>query len=199
MLPARAQISPRMRWRNRRRVRRRVSGRSHSNYFRDYDPATGRYIQSDPLGLSGGSYSTFIYAQGNPLKYIDPDGLLSGVVASCVCSYMKSNGYQAWKAWKAALDNRKKPGPWNDPVLRSCENYLYAYSSVVDYGDRVWVVDGEVFGHDFLKSVPGVRDTSPPSAEARAAGYEGASDGAAHKDWKKECEGGCWFPTSKTR
>ncbi|WMD20197.1 RHS repeat-associated core domain-containing protein [Achromobacter seleniivolatilans] len=45
----------------------------HYNYFRDYDPDTGRYIQSDPVGLVGG-INTYGYAYGNPLKYVDPDG-----------------------------------------------------------------------------------------------------------------------------
>jgi RHS repeat-associated protein len=46
------------------------------NYFRDYDPATGRYVQSDPIGLKGG-INTFEYVQQNPLKYVDPQGLSS--------------------------------------------------------------------------------------------------------------------------
>jgi RHS repeat-associated protein len=84
LLPARALPSPRMHWRNRRCVRRRASGRSVYNYSRDYDPAVGRYVESDPIGLAGGSYSTYAYAGGNPVSFGDPSGLLFGNPAAWV-------------------------------------------------------------------------------------------------------------------
>ena len=45
----------------------------HYNYFRDYDPATGRYVEADPIGLKGG-VNVYAYALGNPVKYTDPKG-----------------------------------------------------------------------------------------------------------------------------
>jgi RHS repeat-associated protein len=46
----------------------------HYNYFRDYEPATGRYVQSDPIGLGGG-LSLFGYAEQRPLVLSDFFGL----------------------------------------------------------------------------------------------------------------------------
>ncbi|VAW80717.1 hypothetical protein MNBD_GAMMA12-855 [hydrothermal vent metagenome] len=46
----------------------------HYNYFRVYDPNSGRYITSDPIGLVGG-FNTFGYVSGSPIRYHDSKGL----------------------------------------------------------------------------------------------------------------------------
>ncbi|KAF1718667.1 type IV secretion protein Rhs [Pseudoxanthomonas yeongjuensis] len=48
------------------------------NYMRDYDPSTGRYSQSDPVGLLGG-ISTYGYVGSAPLETTDPLGLIDHV------------------------------------------------------------------------------------------------------------------------
>ena len=59
--------------------KRRSGDPSNYNYFRDYDPAIGRYVESDPIGLGGG-LNTYAYVGGDPLAAFDRLGLLIGFI-----------------------------------------------------------------------------------------------------------------------
>ncbi len=61
----------------------------HYNYFRDYDPRLGRYIESDPIGLAGG-INTYAYVGGNPVNLTDPLGLTIGGIFGKLWKYFCS-------------------------------------------------------------------------------------------------------------
>jgi RHS repeat-associated protein len=47
---------------------------THYNFHRDYNPNTGRYLQSDPIGLNGGE-NVYAYGRQNPMRGVDSMGL----------------------------------------------------------------------------------------------------------------------------
>ncbi len=70
----------------------------HQNYFRDYDPGVGRYLERDPIGQLGG-LNTFAYVYLNPFTYKDPTGEVAQIVVTVafavivdVATQMATNG-----------------------------------------------------------------------------------------------------------
>jgi RHS repeat-associated protein len=80
------------------------------NYFRDYEAATGRYVESDPIGLSGG-ISTYGYVGGNSLTGIDPLGLACVATGNTVhCQYGSYPGFSFARpnAWPDRIDDDQR-------------------------------------------------------------------------------------------
>ena len=48
---------------------------------RDYDPSTGRWLRKEPLGFAG-SENFYQYANGDPVNFFDPDGLVAAAIAA---------------------------------------------------------------------------------------------------------------------
>jgi RHS repeat-associated protein len=90
----------------------------HYNYFRDYDPSLGRYVQSDPIGLEGG-VNTYGYVNSNPLRYSDSSGLILDTLADlgfiaydvyCLLTQGPENREENWAALGADAVGAVAPG-----------------------------------------------------------------------------------------
>lgn len=74
------------------------------NYFRDYDPSIGRYIESDPIGLEGG-INTYGYVDGNPIVYSDTLGLQKSGTRNARVIRQENAAYRALQSLRDRIRN----------------------------------------------------------------------------------------------
>ncbi len=67
----------------------------HYNFYRYYNPETGRYITTDPIGFEGG-FNLFVYVLNNPSGWIDPMGLNPYKWGYCGPGYRAGPGRECW-------------------------------------------------------------------------------------------------------
>ena len=168
----------------------------HQNWMRDYDPATGRYGQSDSIGLRGG-INTYAYVGGSPLNGWDPLGLCDEKdncvprpeVIAWICQVVLANSnvdFDVRRAASAAYGLREAEGGKNDnPIWREGENWLTsaAFNGWLD--GQAYVLN--IYIWQYAKYLPISKESF--SQDALNAGLDGHkhANRSSKDDLKKWC------------
>jgi RHS repeat-associated protein len=145
-------------------------------YFtrRYYDPTLGRFVTTDPLGITDG-INMYGYAGGNPMMFVDPTGLLAKGAVGLAFKGYQTVGYYGFFYWAGAdymkpeVAPTEKGNPDSNEVIFSINgilNNLAAALSIID--ERVEkgnyktgfaihnpsARDSDEVLHRFLRSIP---------------------------------------------
>jgi hypothetical protein len=129
----------------------------HQNGFRNYDPAVGRYPNSDPIGLRGG-INTYAYVSSNPLRFIDPKGLTKwyghvsgyGASAGVGASFRIYTLTSECKGGKAAWAKVYATGPSGGADVEGLPPFSDTYEEGVEFEDRTEIADPNTLNGAFL-------------------------------------------------
>ena len=97
------------------------------NYFRDYMPELGRYLENDPIGIAGGS-NVYLYADANPFANADRIGLAVDLYYGAT--------YKSWEAW--FVNEPSYFTVLGEGSSTGSFNYLDPYGSNLSASDLAW-------------------------------------------------------------
>jgi len=100
----------------------RREDRKHYNYFRDYDPAIGRYLATDPIWLID-DLNLYAYVAGSPINWADPLGT-------------QANSHDGSKGRPGR--ERPDPRPIRPGPSKSSSERAKCYSDCVEIERKVW-------------------------------------------------------------
>lgn len=169
------------------------------NYFRDYDPVSGRYMQSDPIGQRAG-VGTFAYVGSNPIGHVDPWGLMTicvdgkkrteffeypGYIQVAASFIMEADSLEAAamkanRVYSAMNAEYQQSGVWTQRLenYRNAEHYMFA----LDWADKSPGIAQASLAvatpaYSAYKAIFGRSPTDSPASVAEVmAGYKGVSD-----------------------
>ncbi len=108
---------------------------------RYYDPASGRFVSRDPIGMLAG-INPYAYVQNSPVNFTDPEGLLPrGSVQVADNSGYASSGSDASQGFIRTLERFSKIFPEDAPVTTISKAFggLAAYGYGLLTGDQALV------------------------------------------------------------
>ncbi len=125
-------------------------------------PDLGRFTSKDPIGFAGGDTNLYSYVGQNPVNFVDPWGLIDEYFGSAIGDpnmnlqgpaqerefkqisnrYLFEAGGNTTEAHQNSMNDRFARG-WDardaeGRNLRSAENYLWAYTAVIEAGDQFY-------------------------------------------------------------
>ncbi|MCW7541279.1 hypothetical protein OOT46_26060 [Aquabacterium sp. A7-Y] len=161
------------------------------NYFRTYNPHTGRYLQSDPIGLEGG-INTFAYAGSAPGIQIDPFGLDNpGMGPYGPGKNMGDNSSRPWQRAGALADFSRNYNNMRDANTIGADKYFHCKANCEatrrgKYGEELACVisDAREWTDQNVKGDPG--SASRADHAANVLGRNGAL--TSSKSCSEVCE-----------
>ena len=160
----------------------RVHGLDWYDYgARRYDPAFAQFTQMDPLCEKYPHLSPYAYCAGNPVRYVDPDGMRVEVIKNADGSYRVTNVivdgdlniYDVSGGW----ENRVSIGEAMTQRSFTNDDGSPVKDSVIDLNDK----SGQEFLDDFLGNIPFILDYMLNGTDNKKYDFK-RKDKSKHKD-----------------